>query len=169
MRKLFSAPFNTPWGWLWISVAVVALDHVTKVWASTSLTYGWPHPVLPFLSWTLAHNTGAAFSFLHDAGGWQRWLFIAIAVAVSGGLIAWLRRQPPGAIWIPVAIALLFGGAIGNLYDRALQGYVVDFIHVHWMGWNFPAFNIADCGITVGAIMLIIDSLILAPERESKA
>lgn len=164
MRKLFAAP----WAWLWLAVAVFVLDYVTKVWASHSLIYGWPREVLPFLNWTLAHNTGAAFSFLHDAGGWQRWFFIAIAIAVSAGLAAWLRRQPAEARWLPIAIALLLGGALGNLYDRALQGYVVDFIHVHWAGWNFPAFNIADCGITVGAIMLMIDSLFLESRREDK-
>ena len=155
-----------PWGWLWISVAVFALDYITKVWASGSLVYGWPQPVLPVLSWTLAHNTGAAFSFLHDAGGWQRWFFVAIALVVSTALLLWLRRLPTGARWLPVAIALLLGGALGNLYDRALTGYVVDFIHVHYRDWNFPAFNIADCGITVGAIMLIIDSLFLEARRE---
>ncbi len=164
MRKLVAPP----WGWLWISVAVFVLDYFTKIWASHSLIYGWPRPVLSFLSWTLAHNTGAAFSFLHDAGGWQRWFFVAIALLVSSALLVWLKRLPSGSRWLPIAIALLLGGALGNLYDRALTGYVVDFIHVHYQGWNFPAFNIADCGITVGAVMLIIDSLFLESRREGK-
>lgn len=158
--------FSHPWGWLWLSVAVIVLDFITKVWATESLIYGWPREVLPFLNWTLAHNTGAAFSFLHDAGGWQRWFFVTIAVAVSVGLLVWLSRLPSGSRWLPVAIALLLGGAIGNLHDRAVQGYVVDFIHLHWAGWNFPAFNIADCGISIGAAMLIIDSLFLEGRRE---
>lgn len=164
MRKLCAAP----WGWLWIAVTVFVLDYLTKVWASTNLIYGWSREVLPFLNWTLAHNTGAAFSFLHDAGGWQRWFFVAIAVVVSVCLLVWLQRLPRDARWLPVAITLLLGGALGNLYDRALQGYVVDFIHVHWAGWHFPAFNIADCGITVGAIMLVIDSLFLESRRENR-
>ena len=164
MRKLLAAP----WGWLWIAVAVYVLDQLTKVWASQHLVFGLSQEVLPVLNWTLAHNTGAAFSFLHDAGGWQRWFFVAIAVGVSGVLLVWLKRLPNDARWLPVAITLLLGGALGNLHDRALAGYVVDFIHVHYGTWHFPAFNIADCGITVGAIMLVIDSLFLESRREQQ-
>lgn len=154
-----------PLSWLWLSATVVVLDYLTKVWASHALIYRYSVDVLPVLNWTLAHNTGAAFSFLHDAGGWQRWFFVVVAVVVSIALVLWLSRQPRTARWVPVAIALLLGGALGNLHDRALQGYVVDFIHVHYAGYNFPAFNVADCGITIGAIMLIIDSFFLEARR----
>lgn len=166
LKSMLKALVRHPLGWLWIAVAVFVLDYVTKVWASESLIFGWPRPVLPFLNWTLAHNTGAAFSFLHDAGGWQRWFFVAIAVVVSIALVIWLTRLPKGSRWLPIAISLLLGGALGNLYDRALYGYVVDFIHVYYGSWHFPAFNIADCGISVGAVMLIIDSIFLEGRRE---
>lgn len=158
-----------PWAWLWIAVAIFIADFYTKVWASESLVYGWSRYVQPWLNWTLAHNTGAAFSFLHDAGGWQRWFFVAVGIVVSVCLLIWLKRLPSGSRWLPLAIVLLLGGAWGNLYDRAIQGYVVDFIHVHWSGWNFPAFNIADIGISIGATMLVIDSLFLEARRENKS
>lgn len=163
---MLKALFRQPGSWLWLALAVYALDYLTKVWASENLVHGWSREILPFMNWTLAHNTGAAFSMLSEAGGWQRWFFVGLALVVSIGLLIWLFRLPATARWLPVAIALLLGGAIGNLHDRILQGYVVDFIHVYYGDWHFPAFNIADCGITVGAIMLIIDSLFLEQRRE---
>ncbi|REH40552.1 signal peptidase II [Paraperlucidibaca baekdonensis] len=165
LRAILDRPLN----WLWLAVLIYVADFYTKAWASSSLYYGQSIEILPFLNWTLAHNTGAAFSFLHDAGGWQRWFFVGIAVVVSVALIIWMARLPRGSRWLPLALALLLGGAVGNLHDRLVQGYVVDFIHVYWQNWHFPAFNIADCGITVGAIMLIIDSLIFEPRRERAA
>lgn len=152
--------------WLWLALAVIVLDLWTKNIVSTHMYLGQSIEVLPVFSWTLAHNYGAAFSFLHDAGGWQRWFFGLIAVAVSGGLLWWLRQLPANAKWLACAIALVLGGALGNLYDRVVLGYVVDFIHVHYGTWHFPAFNIADCGITVGAIMLVVDTLFLEKKRE---
>jgi signal peptidase II len=122
--------------------------------------------LLPGFNWTLAHNYGAAFSFLHDAGGWQRWFFAGIALVVSGGILFWLRSVPANARFLACALVLVLGGALGNLYDRMMLGYVVDFVHVYYGTWHFPAFNIADAGITVGAIMLIIDSLFLEKKRE---
>jgi signal peptidase II len=115
--------------------------------------------VIPdLLSWTLAYNTGAAFSFLADSGGWQRWLFTLIAVVVSVVLVVWLKRLGRGDTWLAVALALVLGGAVGNLFDRVVLGHVVDFILVHWQDrWRFPAFNLADSAITVGAIMLALD------------
>lgn len=166
MRKV--ALNKPPLVWLWLSLAVFVLDYITKVWAAGYLQMRYSVEVLPVLNWTLAHNTGAAFSFLHDAGGWQRWFFVIIALVVSAALVVWLTRLPKTSRWLPIAIALLLGGALGNLFDRALQGYVVDFIHVHYAGYNFPAFNIADCGITVGAIMLLIDSFFLESRRVQK-
>lgn len=157
---------DRPLNWLWLAVTIYVLDYVSKQWASTSLVYGETLQILPFMNWTLAHNTGAAFSFLHDAGGWQRWFFVAIAVVVSVGLVVWLARLPAGLRLLPLSITLLLGGALGNLHDRVVQGYVVDFIHVYWQTWHFPAFNIADCGITVGAILMIIDSIFFEPKRD---
>jgi len=115
--------------------------------------------VIPdLLSWTLAYNTGAAFSFLADSGGWQRWLFTLIAVVVSVVLVVWLKRLGRGDTWLAIALALVLGGAVGNLFDRVVLGHVVDFILVHWQDrWRFPAFNLADSAITVGAIMLALD------------
>ncbi len=158
-----------PASWLWLAALVLTLDYVTKVWAEATFIYGQSVPILSWLNWTLAYNTGAAFSFLADAGGWQRWFFVALAVVVSIGLLIWLWRLPKGSLWLPIAICLLLGGALGNLYDRMIQGYVVDFIHVYWQDWHFPAFNIADMGISVGAFMLIIDSLFLESRRERSA
>jgi signal peptidase II len=165
LRAILDRPLN----WLWLTVLIYVADFYTKAWASTSLYYGQSIEILPFLNWTLAHNTGAAFSFLHDAGGWQRWFFVSIALVVSVVLIIWMARLPRASRWLPLALALLLGGAIGNLHDRMVQGYVVDFVHIYWQNWHFPAFNIADCAITVGAIMLVIDSLFLESRRERQA
>jgi signal peptidase II len=152
--------------WLWLAVLVIALDQWTKHIVSTHMQLGESIGVLPVLNWTLMHNYGAAFSFLGDAGGWQRWLFAGIAVTVSAALTVWLWRLPAGARWLAAALVLVMGGALGNLYDRMVLGYVVDFVHVHYGSWNFPAFNLADSGITVGAGMLIIDALFLEKLRK---
>lgn len=153
--------------WLWLALLVIVLDLASKAFVSTHMYLGQSIDVLPVFSWTLAHNYGAAFSFLHDAGGWQRWFFGGIAVVVSVGIVFWLTKLPEkGAHFLACALVLVLGGALGNLYDRVTLGYVVDFIHVHYGTWHFPAFNIADSGITVGAIMLIIDSLFFEKARE---
>jgi signal peptidase II len=151
--------------WLLVSVCVIALDQLSKLYFNQHLQLGQSIELLPVFSWTLAYNYGAAFSFLHDAGGWQRWFFAAIAVVVSTGLAIWLTRLSQNTKFLALAIALLLGGAIGNVYDRIAYGYVIDFIHVHYLTWHFPVFNLADCAITVGAIMLIIDSLFLEKKR----
>ncbi|MDF2446176.1 MAG: lipoprotein signal peptidase [Moraxellaceae bacterium] len=153
--------------WLWLALAVLVLDYLTKAWFSANMQLGESIDLLPFFSWTLAHNYGAAFSFLHDAGGWQRWFFGAIAIVVSVGLTWWLVRLKDNERFLACALALVLGGAIGNLYDRMVLGYVVDFIHVHYGTWHFPAFNIADCGISVGAFMLVIDSLFFEKKRQA--
>ncbi|EGH00229.1 Lipoprotein signal peptidase [gamma proteobacterium IMCC2047] len=145
--------------WLWLSVVVVVLDQLTKYLASANLEYGRPVELLPVFDLTLLHNTGAAFSFLAGAGGWQRWLFALLAAVVSVVLVVWLKRLKAHETWLAIALALVLGGALGNLYDRVVLGYVVDFISVHYQRYYFPAFNLADSGITVGAIMLIIDTL----------
>lgn len=156
--------------WLWLALLVIVLDLASKAFVTAHMTLGQSLDVLPVFSWTLAHNYGAAFSFLHDAGGWQRWFFGGIAVVVSIGIVLWLLRLPvQGARFLACALMLVLGGALGNLYDRMTLGYVVDFIHVHYGSWHFPAFNIADSGITVGAIMLVIDAFFFEKAREHHA
>ena len=149
--------------WLLVSVLVIALDQLSKFWALSALQpAGEPHPVIPgFLNWTLAFNTGAAFSFLAEGSGWQRWFFIGLAVSVSVAIGVWLARLPPSAHKLTAAgLALVLGGALGNVIDRIRIGSVVDFIHFHWYQAYFPAFNVADSAITVGAGLLLLDALL---------
>ncbi|MBS7663946.1 signal peptidase II [Pseudomonas lalucatii] len=145
--------------WLWLSLLVFAADQASKLYVEDVLTLYQQVVVIPgYFSWTLAYNTGAAFSFLAGASGWQRWFFAAIALVVSVVLVIWLKRLKPEETWLAVALALVLGGALGNLVDRVLLGHVVDFILVHWQHrWYFPAFNIADAAITLGAILLALD------------
>ncbi len=155
--------------WLWLAMVVFVLDQWSKTYFERLLDLGQSIDLLPVFSWTLAYNTGAAFSFLHDAGGWQRWFFIVLAIGVCSAMTVWLCRLPANARWLMAGIGLLVGGALGNVYDRYTLGYVIDFIHVHYQTWHFPAFNVADCGITVGAALLVIDSLFLEPKRQAAA
>lgn len=155
--------------WLLIAVAVVALDLWTKALATELLNYGQPVRILPVLDFTLLHNRGAAFSFLSTAGGWQRWAFTGIAITISLVLLAWVLQLKRNERWLAVALTLIMGGALGNLYDRLSLGYVVDFIHFHWNHQYFPAFNIADTAITVGAGMMIIDAIWLQKRRTQLA
>jgi signal peptidase II len=145
--------------WLWLSLLVLVLDQWSKLYFEGSLAMYQQIVVIPdYFSWTLAYNTGAAFSFLADSSGWQRWLFAAIAALVSGVLVLWLKRLKSHETWLAVALALVLGGALGNLIDRVLYGHVIDFILVHWQNrWYFPAFNLADSAITLGAAFLILD------------
>ena len=146
-------------GWLVLSVLVLVIDQVSKAHFEGTLEMFQQIVVIPdYFSWTLAYNTGAAFSFLADGGGWQRWLFALIAVVVSAVLVVWLKRLGRDDTWLAIALALVLGGALGNLYDRIALGHVIDFILVHWQNrWYFPAFNFADSAITVGAVMLALD------------
>ncbi|MBR7199487.1 MULTISPECIES: signal peptidase II [unclassified Pseudomonas] len=145
--------------WLWLSLLVLVIDQASKYYFESKLEMFQQIVIIPDLfSWTLAYNTGAAFSFLADSSGWQRWLFALIAIVVSAVLVVWLKRLGRNDTWLAVALALVLGGALGNLYDRVALGHVIDFILVHWQNrWYFPAFNIADSAITVGAIMLALD------------
>ncbi|MED7669230.1 signal peptidase II [Pseudomonas sp. CFBP13508] len=145
--------------WLWLSLLVLVIDQASKFYFESKLEMFQQIVIIPDLfSWTLAYNTGAAFSFLADSSGWQRWLFALIAIVVSAVLVVWLKRLGRNDTWLAVALALVLGGALGNLYDRVALGHVIDFILVHWQNrWYFPAFNIADSAITVGAIMLALD------------
>src|SRR3990172_1288419 len=144
--------------WLWLSVLVIVLDQLTKYWASQALQLHEPIAVLPFFNFTLMHNTGAAFSFLNQAGGWQRWFFITIALIVSTVIVLWIRRLPVTERWMALALSLIAGGALGNVWDRIQHGYVVDFIDLYYQNWHWPAFNVADSAITVGAVMLVLES-----------
>ena len=141
----------------WIAAIVLVLDQITKLAAVKYLVAG-VIPVLPFFDLELAYNTGAAFGFLHNAGGWQRVFFIVVAVGVSGFIIQMLRKLEKHELQLAVALMLVLGGAIGNVIDRIYLGKVVDFLHFFYGGWEWPNFNIADSAITVGAILLIIDS-----------
>ncbi|MCV6589463.1 MAG: signal peptidase II [Marinobacterium sp.] len=154
--------------WLWLSALMVVLDLGIKYLASSNLTYAVPVEVLSVFDLTLLHNTGAAFSFLADAGGWQRWAFAVIALAVSVMLVIWLHKTPRNQWWLGLGLSLVLGGALGNLYDRLVHGYVVDYLSFHYGGWYFPAFNLADVCITVGAGLLIIDTLFLADDAPVK-
>jgi signal peptidase II len=147
--------------WLVLSAVVIALDQWTKQLALAHLVEGMPQPVIPgFLNWTLAFNTGAAFSFLADAGGWQRWGFGVLAIGVSAALALWLARTPRGDWPTALPLALIIGGALGNLIDRVRYGHVVDFVQVYyWPGREFPAFNVADSAISVGAAIMVLVTL----------
>ena len=146
--------------WFLLALVLVLLDQWTKWLASQHLAYGQPMVILPMLNFTLLHNPGAAFSFLSDAGGWQRWFFTSISAIVSVVLIVWICRLKAGQVWLAAALALILSGAVGNLIDRVLYGYVIDFISVHYQQYYFPAFNIADSAITVGAGLLLLDVFI---------
>lgn len=139
---------------------MVVLDQLTKWFAEIMLVAHEPLPVLSFFNLTLMYNPGAAFSFLADAGGWQRWFFLILSVVVSSILIIWVSRLKRHEIRLAVALALIIGGAIGNLIDRILYGHVIDFIQLYYEGWYWPAFNIADSAITVGAVLWIIESFV---------
>ena len=150
-----------PWAWLGVSALVILLDWYTKQRMSEALELYRPREVFSWLNMTLAHNYGAAFSFLSDAGGWQRGFFIALASVVSVILLVWLLRLPRQEWRTGLGLALVLGGAVGNLVDRVKLGYVVDFIDVHFAGWHYPAFNVADSAITCGVILLLLDALLL--------
>ena len=148
--------------WLWLSAAVVASDQLTKALVVSHLVLNEKYALLPLLELTRLHNRGAAFSFLNDASGWQHYFFVAIAVGVSAGIGWWLARA--GMQRNPLlasGLALILGGALGNLTDRLRHGHVIDFIHFHWYDqWAFPAFNVADSAITIGAALVILDALL---------
>lgn len=145
--------------WLWLALLVFVLDQGSKQVVLQLLEYGQRVVVLDgYFDWIHVYNRGAAFSFLAGESGWQRWFFAVIALGVSAVLVVWLKRLKREETWLAIALTLVLGGALGNLYDRVVLGHVVDFILVHWQNqYYFPAFNLADSGITVGAVMLALD------------
>lgn len=150
-------------GWLVLSVLVVAVDFVTKQLALQLLGGEPPLEVLPFLDLRLILNAGAAFGMLGTAGGWQKYLFVAVAVLVSVFIAVALWRERVGSAWMAASLALILGGAVGNLVDRVRWGYVVDYIYFNYEQWYWPAFNVADMAISVGAVMLVLDAVGLRP------
>lgn len=147
------------WRWLLLSAAVCALDLATKAWASAAFRLGEVREVTPFFNLVLWHNPGAAFSFLADAGGWQRWFFATLAVVVSVWLVFLIRASAPSARLYRLGLTLILGGAVGNLIDRLRLGYVIDFVELYYRSWSWPAFNVADSAITVGAGFFLLGTL----------
>ncbi len=154
---------------LWITLFIIVFDQLTKFWAVSNLTFAEPIAVMPYLNWTLAYNYGAAFSFLADMGGWQRWFFAGLATVVSTVLIVWLAKLPKQLNTEVWGINLVLGGAIGNVIDRFLEGRVTDFIDFYIGTWHYATFNIADIAITVGAGLLILSELWLKPRQAKLA
>lgn len=155
--------------WLVAIGVVIGLDQLSKYLADSLLSYGRPVEILPVLNMTLHYNTGAAFSMLSDAGGWQRWFFTAIAVGVSVYLLVWLMRLRREQWLLSMSLAMIVGGALGNLIDRLHLGHVVDFISVHWGTSYFPTFNVADAAISVGAVLLVLDTWLHPTPEHVKA
>jgi len=153
---------------VWLAILVIVFDQITKMWAVDTLVFGKPVAVMPNLNWTLAYNYGAAFSFLADMGGWQRWFFAGLALVVSTVLLVWLSKLPHKLTIETWGINLVLGGAIGNVIDRFLEGRVTDFIDFYIGTWHYATFNIADIAITIGAGLLILSELILKPRAENK-
>lgn len=150
------------WPWYCLVIVLILGDQLTKSLATQYLTYARPHYLLPFFDLTLLHNTGAAFSFLSDAGGWQRWAFGLLSGVVSLVLIFWLPAQQ--RTLVKASLSLILAGAVGNLIDRVSLGYVVDFVSLHYGGWYFPAFNLADSCISVGAALMLLE-WVIEPKR----
>jgi len=155
INKLFT---ETGLKWLWLTLLWLVVDQITKYWVADSFMLYESVSVLPIFSITYVHNLGAAFSFLADQGGWQRWFFTAIAAIASVVFIIWLAKTPKSQSLLSIAFALMLSGALGNLIDRVLFGYVIDFLDFHWKSNHFPAFNVADSMIFIGAALMIIDS-----------
>ncbi|MEO0423917.1 MAG: signal peptidase II [Pseudomonadota bacterium] len=152
--------------WLWLSALVIVLDQLTKRYIVQHFEYAQVMVVNDYFNITRLHNTGAAFSFLAGASGWQHWLFVGLGLAVSIGIVLWLRLLRGRGI-LSAALALMLGGALGNVIDRVQYGWVIDFIHVHYEQHFFPAFNVADSALTLGAILLIIDGFFSRSAEEA--
>jgi signal peptidase II len=158
---------RSPLLWFFLlAVAIIILDQMTKAAASAQLDYGVPHTVFPGFDLLLAHNYGAAFSIFADSGGWQRWGLAGIAVVASIFIVVWLLRLPRQQLLLGAALACILGGALGNLYDRVVLGYVVDFISVYHGQWRFATFNVADVALNVGAFLIVLDILRGKPSHE---
>ena len=153
--------------WLWLSAAVIALDQASKLWIEGSFEpYQRVALINGFFDLTLAYNTGAAFSFLADAGGWQRWFFTLLSSLIAVLLVVWLKRLPAGDRLNAAALALIIGGAVGNLIDRLAHGHVIDFLLLYYRQWYWPAFNVADSAISIGVVLMLAAMFVTAPQQE---
>ena len=164
VKHLFN---NTGLRWLWLTLIFLIIDQITKHWVANTFDYRETLAVLPFFNITYVHNPGAAFSFLADQGGWQRWFFTAIAAIASIVFIIWMAKTPKKQRLLSIALAFILSGAMGNLIDRVLFGYVIDFLDFHWHGSHFAAFNVADSVIFIGAALMIIESFTQQNNQQS--
>jgi signal peptidase II len=155
--------------WLGLSLLAVILDQASKLAITGSMQLYQSIAVMPFFNLTYVRNTGAAFSFLSEAGGWQRWFFAGLAVVISAVIAVWLARLKPGETLLAAALSLVLGGAIGNLIDRLAYGYVIDFLDVYYQDWHWPAFNIADSAITLGVVLMLAESFGLGKPKDAPA
>jgi signal peptidase II len=153
--------------WLWLSLLAVVLDQASKLVIAGSMQLYQSIQIMPYFNLTYVHNTGAAFSFLSDAGGWQRWFFAGLALVISGVIAVWLARLKQHETLLAVALSLVLGGAMGNLIDRLAYGYVIDFLDVYYQTWHWPAFNIADSAITLGVILMLAESFGLGGSKKA--
>ena len=153
--------------WAWVSIVIIFSDQLTKWMAEASLEEKVPHPVFDHLNMMLSYNTGAAFSFLADQAGWQRWFFSILALAVCVFIMLWMKKLKDDDVWTAIGLALVLGGAFGNFVDRVLYGKVIDFIDVYWteLGYHFATFNVADIAISMGAALLVFISLFAKDEK----
>jgi signal peptidase II len=152
--------------WLWLSLVAVILDQGTKLAVDSTMQLYQSIQVLPYFNLTYVHNTGAAFSFLSQAGGWQRWFFAGLAIAISIGITFWLSRLQKHEVLLAAALSLVLGGAVGNLIDRLAYGYVIDFLDVYYRDWHWPAFNIADSAITLGVALMLAETFGLGQQKK---
>jgi signal peptidase II len=156
------------WRWLSVTAVVVGLDQLSKAWIVRHYDYGASLALLPVLNITLRYNPGAAFSLLADASGWQRWLFTGLAVVLGAAIFVWLARvDGRKQRLLALSLSLILAGALGNLIDRLRIGHVIDFVDVHWKDAHFPAFNVADSAITIGAILMLVDAWFGGRRRSS--
>jgi signal peptidase II len=160
LAKVWFTPTRGGSNWLWLSFLVVVVDQATKALVISTVKLQDSISLLPILDIVYLENTGAAFSILAQASGWQRWFFIGLAIVVSLALMLWMRRIHSDQTMLAIGLSLVLGGALGNVIDRVMHGYVVDFIYFNWRSWDFPAFNIADTAISIGAACLLIDAFL---------
>lgn len=154
--------------WLWLSLLALVLDQVSKIAVDSSMRLYESITIMPFFNLTYVRNTGAAFSFLAHAGGWQRWLFAGLALVICVVIGIWMSRLKKQEVLLAVALSLVLGGAVGNLIDRVLYGYVIDFLDVYYQNWHWPAFNIADSAICVGVFLMLLESFGIGRPPEEK-
>jgi len=154
--------------WLWLSALVLVLDQASKLAVDATMQLYESIPLLPYFNLTYARNTGAAFSLLAQAGGWQRWLFAGLALGISSVIMVWLKRLQRHETLMAVSLSLILGGAIGNLIDRVAYGYVIDFLHVYYQNWHWPAFNVADSAICIGVGLMLLENLTGKTATQSK-